>query len=219
MHDTAWCADPAHHNALHFETATAAIDSYLRDLTWTIAMLPTALLMDVVQAPHSARPDTKNVFIMGNGGSSATASHFACDLAKGTLAPGRPRFRAIALKDNVPLLTAWANDTEYENIFADQPTNLAGPGDVLMGISGSGNSHNVLKVMVAGQEIGAVTIDIDADLAVRCHRVLVLTGKGVGQPAGVKTGTALVYHDCVDMTDAADWIIGVKSVLSAESST
>lgn len=82
---------------------------------------------------------------MGNGGSAATASHFACDLAKGTAGKDnlRKRFKVIALTDNVPLLTAWANDTAYENIFLEQLKNLLGERDVVITISGSGNSRNV----------------------------------------------------------------------------
>jgi D-sedoheptulose 7-phosphate isomerase len=134
------------------------VEEYLGDIAATISLLPKRRIMAVIGALHAARLASRSIFVMGNGGSSATASHFACDLAKGTIAPGLPRVKAIALTDNVPLLTAWANDTAYENIFAGQLVNLANPGDVVIGISGSGNSQNVLTAMKAGREIGAATI-------------------------------------------------------------
>ena len=82
------------------------------------------------------------VFVVGNGGSAATASHFACDLSKGTRRDGPPTFQVVSLTDNVPLLTAWANDSGYERVFSEQLTALARPGDLLVAISASGNSPN-----------------------------------------------------------------------------
>jgi D-sedoheptulose 7-phosphate isomerase len=84
------------------------------------------------------------IFVLGNGGSAATASHFACDLAKGARAGGLPPFRVVPLTDNVPLITAWANDTSYEQVFAEQLAALVRPDDVVVAISASGNSPNVL---------------------------------------------------------------------------
>ncbi|HID24182.1 MAG TPA: SIS domain-containing protein [Planctomycetaceae bacterium] len=95
---------------------------------------------------------------MGNGGSAATASHMANDFNKLTIVPGQPRFKAIALTDNVPLMTAWGNDTAYENIFVEQLLNFLEPGDVVIGISTSGNSPNVLKALQVAREHGAVTV-------------------------------------------------------------
>src|SRR5215472_18480910 len=82
----------------------------------------------------------RTVFIFGNGGSAALASHFACDLGKGTVNGSSRRFRVMALTDNVPLITAWANDSNFEDIFAEQLASFAGPGDVALAISASGNS-------------------------------------------------------------------------------
>ncbi|MER3404974.1 MAG: phosphoheptose isomerase, partial [Chloroflexota bacterium] len=75
-----------------------------------------------------------------------------------TIAPGRPRVRALALTDNVPLLTAWANDSAYSDVFAEQLENLVEPGDVVVAISGSGNSPNVLKAVELARARGAATI-------------------------------------------------------------
>src|SRR5256886_13284481 len=83
------------------------------------------------------------VFVMGNGGSAATASHFALDLAKNTISRECHRLRVLSLTDHVPLITAWSNDYGYEYIFSEQLANLVERGDVVIGISASGNSLNV----------------------------------------------------------------------------
>lgn len=101
-----------------------------------------------------------SIFVFGNGGSAALASHFACDLGKGTVNGSRKRFRVMALTDNVPLMTAWANDSKYEDIFAEQLANFARPGDLAFAISGSGNSPNVLNALRAANEIGSTTIGL-----------------------------------------------------------
>jgi len=106
----------------------------------------------------AARREGRQIFILGNGGSASAASHLACDLGKGTSAPDVPRFRAISLTDNTALLTAWANDTSYEMVFREQLENLLEPGDVVIGISASGNSPNVLRAIEYANEHGATTI-------------------------------------------------------------
>jgi D-sedoheptulose 7-phosphate isomerase len=116
------------------------------------------MIEEVISVLQYARMNEKQVFIMGNGGSAATASHFACDLGKGTLTPGVPRFRVIALTDNMPLFSAWANDTGYENVFTEQLENLVNYGDVVIGISGSGNSANVLNAIRLANSRQAITI-------------------------------------------------------------
>lgn len=102
----------------------------------------------------------KTIFIAGNGGSASTASHFANDLNKGANVSDQPRFRAIALSDNVPLITAWANDTSYDRIFLEQMANFLRPGDVFMAISGSGNSPNIIAAVQWAREAGATTIGL-----------------------------------------------------------
>ncbi|WP_455392328.1 D-sedoheptulose-7-phosphate isomerase, partial [[Eubacterium] cellulosolvens] len=98
---------------------------------------------EIVDVLLNARKENKTVFIMGNGGSASTASHFVGDLSKGTIVEGYPRFKAIALTDNIPNMLAWGNDSCYEDIFIEQLKNLLTTGDVVIGISGSGNSENV----------------------------------------------------------------------------
>src|SRR5215831_9650509 len=102
----------------------------------------------------------RRIFIMGNGGSAATASHFALDLAKNTIMPGAPRVKAISLTDHVPLITAWSNDTAYEHIFSEQLANMIEPGDTAIGISASGNSVNIINALHVATESKATTIGL-----------------------------------------------------------
>ena len=112
-------------------------------------------VVDVLMAANHAG---QTVFICGNGGSAATATHFGCDLAKRPIVKGQPRFRVVALTDNNALMTALGNDIGYEAIFAEQLLPLVRKDDVVIGISGSGNSPNVLNAMKVGTEAGAITI-------------------------------------------------------------
>ncbi len=107
-----------------------------------------------------ARENNRKIFFCGNGGSASTASHFTSDLAKGTIVEGRPRFKALSLADNIPQMLAWGNDSCYEDIFVEQLKNLFEPGDVVVGISGSGNSANVLRAIKYARENDGVTVGI-----------------------------------------------------------
>jgi D-sedoheptulose 7-phosphate isomerase len=134
------------------------IETYLSEVGATLGKLPVDMTAQVVELIETARANGKRVFTFGNGGSAATASHFASDLSKGAISAGKPRIKAFALTDNVPLLSAWANDTAYENIFAEQLENLVETGDIAIGISGSGNSQNVLNGVKVAKAKGASTI-------------------------------------------------------------
>ncbi len=112
----------------------------------------------IVDVLLTARKENKTVFIMGNGGSASTASHFVGDLSKGTIVDGYPRFKAIALTDNIPNMLAWGNDSCYEDIFVEQLKNFLNPGDVVIGISGSGNSKNVLRAIEYANAHNAITV-------------------------------------------------------------
>lgn len=107
-----------------------------------------------------ARMEKRMIFTMGNGGSAATASHFAEDLSKGTITEGLPRFRVVGLTDSIPSMLAWANDSCYEDIFIEQLKNLMEPGDIVIGISGSGNSMNVIRAIEYAKGNGGVTVGI-----------------------------------------------------------
>jgi len=101
------------------------------------------------------------VYTFGNGGSASLASHFACDLGKGTAyCNGGKRFRVLALTDNLPSLTAWANDSSYEDVFSEQLKNFVRSQDVAFAISASGNSKNVLNALQVAREAGARTLGI-----------------------------------------------------------
>lgn len=107
-----------------------------------------------------ARDEGRTVFVMGNGGSAATASHFCCDFNKGASYGYNKRFKFICLNDNVATMMAYANDVSYEDAMLEQLKNFFKPGDYVIGISGSGNSKNVLKAIEYANENGGVTIGL-----------------------------------------------------------
>ena len=136
------------------------IQEYLEETSQVLQNLPLTEVARTIEVLNQARTEGKRIFVMGNGGSAAMASHFACDLGKGTVQEGMPRFKVISLNDNVPLLTAYANDFGYETVFAEPLASLAEPGDVAIAISSSGNSPNVLWAMDVARERGLTTIGI-----------------------------------------------------------
>ncbi|OGO11692.1 MAG: hypothetical protein A2Z66_15080 [Chloroflexi bacterium RBG_13_66_10] len=131
---------------------------YIAEMRATLRRLPVEKVEEVIAALQAARDAGKTVFILGNGGSAATASHFVCDLAKNTRKPGCPLFRVVGLADNMAILSAYANDEGYENVFAQQLANLVSKGDVVIAISASGNSPNVLRAIEVARENGATTV-------------------------------------------------------------
>lgn len=113
---------------------------------------------DFVEMIYQAYSENRQVFIFGNGGSAATASHFCCDLSKGAAVDGKPRLRVMSLNDNVALLTAYANDNGYENVFVEQLKNFLQQGDLVICITGSGNSPNVLSAIEFANKKGGISI-------------------------------------------------------------
>src|SRR5450631_4852717 len=105
-----------------------------------------------------AREQGRRIFVCGNGGSASTASHFVCDMVKGASFHRDKRFRIMALTDSLPTITAYANDVGYDSVFVEQLKNFAEPGDVVMAISGSGNSPNVLRAVEYANASGLKTI-------------------------------------------------------------
>lgn len=134
------------------------IQNYISHLQGVLERLILADVKASIDAIMEAYYAEKQIFVIGNGGSASTASHIACDLGKGTSVPGKPRFRVISLTDNVATMTAWSNDLSYEDVFVEQLQNLVNPGDVVIGISASGNSENVLRAMRYASEIGCKTV-------------------------------------------------------------
>ena len=117
-------------------------------------------MREITAALVKARNAGKRVYTLGNGGSASTASHMASDLNKGASRHGVPRFKTLALTDSVPSMLAWGNDSSYEDIFVEQLKNHLEKGDVIIAISGSGNSENVLKAVEYANKEGAVTIGL-----------------------------------------------------------
>jgi D-sedoheptulose 7-phosphate isomerase len=134
------------------------IHTYLGELAQVVMEMDALQIEAVVGELLRAQAEGAQVFLLGNGGSASTASHMCNDLNKFTISPGCPRFRAIALTDNVASMTAWGNDSAYEDIFVEQMFNFVHPGDMVIGLSTSGNSPNVLKALYAAKEMGATTI-------------------------------------------------------------
>lgn len=139
--------------------AILSAEEYFRELRRVAALMPLEDINATIAALQRVGEAGNTVYLFGNGGSAALASHFACDLGKGIAhySPG-PRFRAVSLVDNVPTLTAWANDSTYEDVFAEPLANLIQGGDVALAISGSGNSANVLRALRVARSVGAETI-------------------------------------------------------------
>jgi D-sedoheptulose 7-phosphate isomerase len=142
------------------DATQAQVADYLSTVAHLIARLPVAEVAALIDMLDQARCAGRTILICGNGGSSATASHWATDLTKNTAGPGRPRLRALALADSTSLVTAVANDSHYERVFAEQVLTWAEPGDVVIGISGSGNSPNVLHAMDCARQMGAQTVGL-----------------------------------------------------------
>lgn len=107
-----------------------------------------------------ARDNFNVIFIMGNGGSASTASHFVGDLSKGAIAKDKSRFKAIGLTDNIPNMTQWGNDVSYSSIFVEQLKNLLEYKNIVIGISGSGESKNIINAINYANTKGAFTIGI-----------------------------------------------------------
>ena len=136
------------------------VERYLGEMEFALRALSRDDLRRVVAALFDAWRWGKTAWIVGNGGSAATASHMMNDLCKCTLVTGQPRFRALALTDNVPLISAIANDLDYADVFVEQLKTHLNKGDVLIALSGSGNSPNVLRAVAYAKEQGALTIGL-----------------------------------------------------------
>ena len=131
---------------------------YKADLLQAIETIDLAGVRQAIEILRQARRDSRHIFVCGNGGSATTASHFVCDMVKGASYNRDTRFRIMALTDSLPTLTAYSNDVGYECVFVEQLKNFAQPGDVVMAISGSGNSPNVLRAVEYGNSIQCTTI-------------------------------------------------------------
>ncbi len=135
--------------------------SYFDELCKTLRSIPISQLEVIVQLLAKAMVERKRVFTAGNGGSAATALHMACDLSKTVLGDSyqdAQELRVVSLISNVSVISAWANDVSYDAIFAQQLSNMADPEDILIVISGSGNSRNIIAAVQMARQMGMVTI-------------------------------------------------------------
>ena len=136
------------------------ISVYLDTLTETAKKLDKAEIEKAIICLKNARDSGRFIYSMGNGGSAATASHFAGDFNKGLSLGRKKRFKFIALNDNLPTVLSLANDVSYESIFVEQLKNFLQPNDVVLAISGSGNSPNIINAVSWAKEHGAIIIGL-----------------------------------------------------------
>jgi len=184
--------------------AAVFAQSYVRDLTTALNSLDLGAITKVIETIWDAYQNDRQIFVFGNGGSAASASHIVTDLTKGALghrgdAPARP-VRAISLTDNLPLLSAWANDVGYDSVFLGQLRPYLRQGDVVMGISASGNSENVLRAIRYAREVGTTTIGLTGfgggALAPLVDLSLVVDSNhyGVVEDVHMQTGHIICYY-------------------------
>jgi len=144
--------------------AEAFAQGYVRALTSALQNVDLATVSTIIEILWKAYENDQQIFFLGNGGSAASASHIVTDLTKGALghrgdAPARP-IRALSLTDNLALMSAWANDVGFESVFLGQIRAYLRPADVVVAISASGNSENVLRAVSYARESGATTIGL-----------------------------------------------------------
>ncbi len=150
-------------------------EEYKTELNRAIEGIDMEKVNEAIEWFKEARRQNRHIFVCGNGGSASTASHFACDIVKGASYNRQNRFRIMALTDSLPTMTAYSNDVSYECVFAEQLKNFAEPGDLVMAISGSGNSPNVLRAVEYANSLGC--------------RTLALTGRDGGKLRGIAEKT------------------------------
>jgi D-sedoheptulose 7-phosphate isomerase len=136
------------------------VQSYYQAVSDALLKLPEDRVNEIIAALKQARAENRRIFIFGNGGSAASASHFVVDVIKSTIRPDQPRYKIICLNDNMPTVTAYSNDVSYDVIFSEPLASLAEPGDVAIAISGSGNSPNVLRAMDTAKEMNLTRIGL-----------------------------------------------------------
>ncbi len=135
-------------------------EQYREQLIATLNGLDLSQVEKAIEWMREARDAGRTIFMTGNGGSAASASHFVCDMLKGASFQKEKRFRILALHDNMPTLTAYSNDVDYHDAALEQLKNFAQAGDVVVAISGSGNSPNVLRAVEYANQLGCRTIGL-----------------------------------------------------------
>lgn len=166
---------------------TASIEWYFDEMKAVFDRIDREPIRQAIDVLHQARVDGRQVFIMGNGGSASTATHMVCDLAKNTRQSDWPHYKVIGLADNMAIFSAYGNDDGYDNVFRLQLANLLNPGDVVVAISTSGNSPNVLRAVELANERGATVIG--------------MTGFGAGKLGPMVDIHLHVPSDCIEQVE------------------
>lgn len=169
------------------------VTDYFRRVAGVLPRIPAEPVERIAEIMIDAQVNRRTVFMIGNGGSSANASHIVNDLVKSVLHPGRPRFRVMCLTDNTATLTAYSNDDSYDCALARQLEAYADPGDVVFALSGSGNSPNVIKAMETARTMGLVRVG--------------LTGRDGGRLAPLCDVAVIVPTDCMQIIEDAHLVI------------
>jgi D-sedoheptulose 7-phosphate isomerase len=136
------------------------VQDYYRSVSDALLNIQPEPVEQIVATLKQARAKQQRIFIFGNGGSAANASHFVVDVIKSTVRPDQPRYKIICLNDNMPTVTAYSNDVSYDVIFSEPLSALAEPGDVAIAISGSGNSPNILRAMDTAKDMHLTRIGL-----------------------------------------------------------
>ncbi len=160
------------------------VDSYHHDLRAALESVDVEAVARLGTLVIDAYDRGSTIYVFGNGGSASTASHLACDFSKAPLVAGPPRPRAISLNENMALLSAWSNDDTFDVVFENQVRSLAKEGDLIIAISASGDSANVLAGVRAAKEIGALVIGLigfrGGKLAALCDERIVVDSADYG---------------------------------------
>ncbi|HOX38379.1 MAG TPA: SIS domain-containing protein [Candidatus Brocadiia bacterium] len=173
----------------------AFLNGYLADLRGLLDKIKVDDVARLVDLCREAKRNGRRVFVFGNGGAAATASHFACDLGKGASLGRSKRFKVQCFNDCMPWFSAIGNDLSYEDVFVEQLENFAQPGDVAIGVSASGNSPNVIKAVKRAAAIGCETVGIcgfkGGRLKDACKLCILLPAEGMGQ---IEDAQLVVLH-------------------------
>ena len=167
---------------------------YLDRMASLLHALPVAEIDNAAALLWDNYQNGRRTVFCGNGGSAASASHLPADFQKNMYLHGGLPWECLSLVDSAPLLTAWGNDTEYANVFAAQARTWLRPGDLLVAISGSGNSPNILAAVEAAHEVGAVTLG--------------WSGFGGGKLARLAQHNVIVHSDNMQMVEDAHMVVG-----------
>ncbi len=144
---------------------------YFERLNETLSKLKISELEKLEEIIFNAYKDNKTIFVIGNGGSASAATHWACDFSKGTKVEGKKPLRCISLTDNIAIMTAISNDISYEDVFVEQLKVFLSSGDILIGISASGNSENIVKALQYCKDNGGIAVAIVGFTGGKCREI------------------------------------------------